>query len=337
MKTKILALEEYIVNIPKNIRNYIANIIEQVKDAKRKLNNLSETNYNLGIFHINKSNMADAKMRFIFAIKLKPDLTLAHYHLARCHLFNLDFEKARSEFAIALSLNPNLEAAKYRLDILNKTVKLKPTPMQIIEEDYDNFSSRYEDYLENKQKYRAPELLAKVIAKYIQDTNEDASDKRVLDLGCGTGLVGIYLKQLVAFKSLTGVDISTKMLELAKELEIDNKPIYTDMQHCDFLDLKATKRKYSIVTACLSLCYNSDLTHILSKLDELVENDSIFGLVVLKSESEGVVFDYDNGCFAFSTSYLLKTFKKYKWEIVIQEEIKLYEKGSKGLMFLLNK
>ena len=337
MKTKILELEEFIVSLPKKVKCYIENFIKQIHVAQDKLKNLSETNYNLGLFHMDKGNISDAKMRFMFVIKLKPDFALAHYHLARCYLFNLAFDKARSELEASLALDGKLIAAKYRLDVINKNVKLKPIPLQVIQEDYNSLSAQYENYVEVQQKYRAPELLSKMIAKYIEESEEESEDMLALDLGCGTGLVGAYLKQVVAIKSLIGVDISRNMLLLAKELEINNNPIYTEARECDFNDLKITKRRYDLITACLSFVFDSDLSNIFIKLDDLIAKDGILGVVFLKSPGPEVVFDYDNGCFSFSLEYLLKVFKKFGWAVKNQEEIKLFASGSKGLVFILNK
>ncbi len=337
MKNRILQLEEFIVSLPHRIRELALEMINQCSIAIEKLRNLSQTNYNLGIYHMDKGNVNDAKMRFSFTIKLNPSLALAHYHLARCHLFFLDFDKARQELNIALSLDDSLTAAKYRLDMMDKNIKLQPIPIQIIQEDYNNFANSYEKYLEIQQKYKAPELLSKAIAKYLEDLEEDTEDMLALDLGCGTGLVGIYLRQIVAIKSLSGVDISRSMLVLAKELEINNNSVYDYTEERDFNKLKVTKKKYDIVTSCMSFGYNSDLSAILTKIDSVISGDAILGVVILKSPDSDVVFDYNNGCFAFGEKYLLKIFKKFKWKVVKQEEIKLFANGSKGLMFVLSK
>lgn len=337
MKNRILQLEEFIVSIPQKIRVLILEFMNQCSIAVEKLKNLSQTNYNLGIFHMDKGNVNDAKMRFNFTVKLNPDLALAHYHLARCHLFNLDFDKARQELNIALSLDKTLTAAKYRLDIIDRNIKLQPIPIQVIQEDYNNCANTYEKYLETQQKYKAPELLSKAIAKYFEDSETETEDMLALDLGCGTGLVGVYLKQIVAIKSLFGVDISRSMLVLAKELEINNNSVYDRTEERDFNNLKVTKKKYDIVTSCMSFVYNSDLSIVFAKLEEVLNKDAILGVVILKSADSDVVFDYDNGCFAFSEKYLLKVFRKFKWKITTQEEIKLFANGATGLMFILNK
>ena len=95
MKNRILQLEEFIISIPNKIRELCIDLIKQCYTVIGKLKDLSQTNYNLGIFHIDKGNINDAKMRFRFTIKLNPEIALSHYHLARCHIFDLEFDKAK--------------------------------------------------------------------------------------------------------------------------------------------------------------------------------------------------------------------------------------------------
>lgn len=43
---------------------------------------------------------------------------------------------------------------------------------------------------------------------------QNPADVKIVDFGCGTGLVGQYLKQH-GFTSITGIDVSSGMLEIA--------------------------------------------------------------------------------------------------------------------------
>jgi len=54
-----------------------------------------------------------------------------------------------------------------------------------------------------------------------------ASLGSVLDLGCGTGLAGLELKKF--FDNLEGIDLSNSMLTKAREKNIYNKLIHTDI------------------------------------------------------------------------------------------------------------
>ena len=80
-----------------------------------------------------------------------------------------------------------------------------------IAEHYDELSSHYEDiYL--MVGYHDPLKCAELAKELFGD---DAAEKQVFDMGCGTGLVGQYLKER-GFKHIVGVDASKGMLEKAK-------------------------------------------------------------------------------------------------------------------------
>ena len=83
-----------------------------------------------------------------------------------------------------------------------------------ISEHYDELSNHYEDiYL--MVGYHDPLKCAELAKEVFGD---QAEEKHIFDMGCGTGLVGQYLKER-GFKNIVGVDASKGMLEKAKEKE----------------------------------------------------------------------------------------------------------------------
>jgi ribosomal protein L11 methylase PrmA len=58
-----------------------------------------------------------------------------------------------------------------------------------------------------------------MIVKYMVDNNF-SKDTRIIDFGCGTGILGFELQQ-AGFKNLVGVDGSPQMLEVALKKEFD--------------------------------------------------------------------------------------------------------------------
>jgi SAM-dependent methyltransferase len=71
-------------------------------------------------------------------------------------------------------------------------------------------------------KYRAPDLIAEQIGRLVP-----ARDIDVLDLGCGTGLLGARLRMLA--RSLTGVDLSANMIEQARRRNIYDRLVRADL------------------------------------------------------------------------------------------------------------
>ena len=338
MKQYFLRFIACIAGLVQDIRDFFVDSVKWVNAAAIKLKDLVKANYDLGLLHIENGNILDAKMRFMIVIKFRPDFALAHYHLARCHLFNLSFDQAKQELETALSLGKGFASAQYRLKLISRNVAHSTIPIQVVEEDYNSLANQYENYVINQLKYNAPELLAKAIAQQLK--KDDASVERsyeALDIGCGTGLAGAYLAQEVTIKSQTGLDISEKMLSLAKTLEINDKMIYTATRKGDFHELESITEKYNVIMACMSLSYANDLAAIFTRLNNVSLKGAVLGVVVLKSLLESIEFNYDYACHSFGEKYLQDIFQKFNWNIVEQQEISLFVDGSVGFMFVLKK
>jgi predicted TPR repeat methyltransferase len=112
-----------------------------------------------------------------------------------------------------------------------------------ISEHYDELSNHYEDiYL--MVGYHDPLKCAELAKEIFGD---QAEEKQIFDMGCGTGLVGQYLKER-GFKHIVGVDASKGMLEKAKE-----KASYSELKEL-FLGLPDTfpdeyRNRFDAITA----------------------------------------------------------------------------------------
>lgn len=78
---------------------------------------------------------------------------------------------------------------------------------------YDGWAGSYDVDLVEKLDWNAPERTAATLAKHAP------VDAHVLDVGCGTGLVGEALAAL-GFGQIDGLDLSAKMLETAGAKEV---------------------------------------------------------------------------------------------------------------------
>ena len=112
-----------------------------------------------------------------------------------------------------------------------------------IADHYNELCSHYEEiYL--RAGWHDPLKIAE-LTKHLAGDNAESS--AVLDMGCGTGLVGQYLKER-GFKTIVGVDASSGMLEKAEK-----KGSYTDLVEL-FLGLPETfpekfHNKFDYITA----------------------------------------------------------------------------------------
>ena len=97
-------------------------------------------------------------------------------------------------------------------------------PLGSVRQLFDDYANRFDAHLRDTLQYRVPELVAQIIRK-----RHPALDISVLDLGCGTGLLGTQLGSIKG--ALVGVDISRNMLDKAARLKL-----YAELRQGDLLD-----------------------------------------------------------------------------------------------------
>jgi len=125
---------------------------------------------------------------------------------------------------------------------------------------FDYIASNYEGmYL--RMGYPDPKFVAKFVHKLAKKNQQKPADVKVLDLGCGTGLIGKYLAPQ-GFKNIVGVDISPNMLE-----EASVKGVYSELhEHClgDDPDQfpQQFKNQFDYVT-CAGLINNNHMEYTL--------------------------------------------------------------------------
>ena len=82
------------------------------------------------------------------------------------------------------------------------------------EEHYDSWAKKYEKELLEDYGYSAHRIGSEAFANY-----EKRKSCNIIDIGCGTGLVGEELKSS-GFLNIWGLDVSSKMIAIAKKKQI---------------------------------------------------------------------------------------------------------------------
>ena len=89
---------------------------------------------------------------------------------------------------------------------------------------YRDWASSYDVDIAGELKFIGPARIAEVLANHVADKTAP-----VIDLGCGTGLVGEAMTAL-GFTGIDGLDLSPDMLEVARA-----KGVYREMIEADLL------------------------------------------------------------------------------------------------------
>ena len=176
--------------------------------------------------------------------------------------------------------------------------------MEEIKNIYDN-KRFFDGYLEiRKSKNNHNDLIEQPAMKRLMP---DVKGKSVLDLGCGYGVNAIEFINKGA-KKVVGIDISTKMLEVAKR---ENSHPCVEYLNMDMSEISSLKEKFDVVYSSLAFHYVEDLKGLLRNIRELL-ND---GGVLLFSQEHPITTATIDGKGDFnkdeSGKYLSYTFSNY--------------------------
>jgi predicted TPR repeat methyltransferase len=126
-------------------------------------------------------------------------------------------------------------------------------PTDFVSSRFDQYADRFDEHLGNWLQCRIPQEMVALLQSV-----SDTSQWDVLDLGCGTGLVGTHMAPRA--RRLVGVDLSENMLAQARRLNV-----YHELQCADLLDVlrAAESASYDVITA-------ADVFVYVGKLEEVV-------------------------------------------------------------------
>jgi predicted TPR repeat methyltransferase len=176
----------------------------------------AEAHNNLGVTLQELGRLDEAEASYKQAIALKPNYAEAHSNLGNTlrELGRLDEAEASCRQAIALK--PDYAKAEHILAALTGETTAT-APLDYVEGLFDNYAAKFENSLVDNLEYKIPKVIAEII---IKDSKFDLLGP-IMDLGCGTGLFGMEIKQFC--EHLEGIDLSEKMLNEAKKKNIYNK------------------------------------------------------------------------------------------------------------------
>jgi predicted TPR repeat methyltransferase len=97
---------------------------------------------------------------------------------------------------------------------------------------YAKWAATYESSFVDAKQYRYPKAISEVFNEHVPADEDEVA--RVVDIGCGTGLTGMYLSRLRSHLQIDGLDISPEMLAEAKrKTRTDGSAVYTNLNECD--------------------------------------------------------------------------------------------------------
>ena len=158
---------------------------------------------------------------------------------------------------------------------------------QFVSRLFDDYARQFEPMLLETLNYCAHARVADLIS-------EHRRDGRILDAGCGSGLLGAELRKRSPETELFGVDVSSKIAKLARDKrDAAGRPVYDEVVVGDLVDARAYgSRSFDVVAASDVCCYFGDLERLFETLSRVLEPD---GLVAFTTETDEAAEDAPEG------------------------------------------
>ena len=297
------------------------------------INPTPETYYNTGVLLMNQARYKESLDYFKHAIKMHPKYLSAYLNLGATYLKLHQVQKASDSYKKALTLDPSNDEIYYVVSALDNTESGKKplkAPKDYLVHLFDQYASYYDKHLMQHLDYRLPQLLFDCLLKNTFLTDEKWT---IIDLGCGTGLCGQVVKSYA--KTLIGVDISPKMLSIAKE-----KNIYDELRCLDIIDaLSLYHDFFDLIIAGDVLTYIGDLSTIFQKTAISLRANGFLIFSIEKSLQAPYTLQ-KNMRYAHQHSYIQKLTLQNGFVVIQSDSIVLRTQEKKpvnGFLFLLQK
>ena len=229
------------------------------------------------------------------SIAADPDLVEPRLNLGRLYGDRGEQALAAACFREGLARHPG-DATFEHLVAASGGLNTPRAPAGYVTALFDRIAARFEAHLVRDLEYRVPESLARLVRPYLaQGTDAPA---RIVDLGCGTGLVGAALQDLGA--EITGVDLSPRMLEIAA-----TRSAYARLEQGELVEVLQRSAAGSVqaVLAADVFIYVGDLQAIYGAVARVLAPGGLFAFSVEGLE-DGSYRLLPSGRYAQSPGYL---------------------------------
>ncbi len=228
-------------------------------------NNFSPAHIGMGKLFERLKKHDEALSYFKRAIELNPNNIEALTFTGVAFQKLGQLEAAAAAFNDVIDIDPDNAQAKFLLATVQDTAPPAKPDGNYVKRLFDEFADTFDNSLSDVE-YNAPEQLIKLAQQFLpDDANQD-----ILDIGCGTGLNGMQFKSIA--KTLKGIDISPRMLSVAKK-----RGIYDDLEENEILAALVKHQKDTdIIVSADTFPYLGDLESVFLSASSALRGNGLF-------------------------------------------------------------
>ena len=264
---------------------------------------------------------------FSAALALRPRDSAAWRGLGKAQLELRDLTAARASFAQALAIVPYDRYAAHMLATLSGQADTQATGY--VSDLFDTYADDFDAHLTGTLHYRIPEAIRALLAAR-------APLGTLLDLGCGTGLVGAALSDMVA--AMDGIDIAPRMVRKALE-----RGLYRHLRTGDLLDClvndPALRGPYDLVTAADVFVYLGALEAVFATTATILAPHGMLVFSVETATGDEPVLRA-SGRFAHPPAYIARLADQHAYRMITRESHPIRQERDQpiaGALYLLTR
>ncbi len=234
---------------------HVDEAIQAYEQALRLQPGLTQARLNLGGLLQDSAELATAAQCFQTVLNADPQNLIALKGLAEIYLTQGEDAKAIEYFERCLTIDPqDPYGAQAKLAYLGRAKTPDKLPATLIRDIYEKKALNWDQNVTQKEHQL---FGADNIQQALQPLALKNSSQQVLDLGCGTGACGTFLRSFATH--LAGVDLSQAMLDVAAQ-----KATYDQLNCDDAINyLQLHPGRFSLITASAVLIFFGNLTPVL--------------------------------------------------------------------------
>lgn len=213
------------------------------------------------------------------AVAIKPGYALAHYYRGNTLRAMGRKDEAVAAYQLAQEHGDDPQTIAYALASLGVGDTPAALPNEYVRSLFDQYADHFDQHLLEVLDYQTPAFLDQLLRASLAP--EDLQNLNTLDLGCGTGLCAPYLRPLS--RTLTGVDLSDKMLDKAR-----TRGLYDSLVCGDLLPLLSQQTgDCDLAVAADVFVYIGDLAPVFAGVRQALRGGGHFCFSVEALEEDG--------------------------------------------------
>lgn len=271
---------------------------------------------------------AEAVSVFRKALALRPNDGAVYRGLGQAQLDMGDRGNALKSFRKTLSILPYDQYAAHMIAALSGETASGATGY--VADLFDSYADAFDKHLTDTLEYRIPEAIRELLERRTPKPRLQS----LLDLGCGTGLVGLALNELIPAKD--GIDIAPQMVGKAAA-----RGIYRHLKTGDAVALLAEDADFSgpydVIAAADVFVYLGRLEPAFAAIAQAVARGGLFAFSVETTHDDDMTVR-SSGRFSHSAAYIARLAADHGFSIAHHRDIVIRQERNEpiaGALYLL--